>query len=223
MFISLLFYYAYQLSFIVNNVESESVELILPGFYYFLYIFTQFSVNYALFSIPVILIFNNFKKKFVEAKQDLSFLKERIIQIRLDIIKAKINNQNIEEIGSLNLNSYTLSTVKSKLRKLNLSYYADRLNFFLTQKRVYMLDIIFFNLLKLYRKYDDGQEWDDMKNNYITQTIKEELAQIDINSPDDRQYLREKFYKDFDYAITFGLFYESGSEALLTYIYNYNN
>jgi len=193
----LLFYYLYDASLISTSTEQI-----------FLIFLSKFSQNIAIVLIPTILALSSIKKKYKEEVTDLFSLKEKVLTLRKKFGRAIIEK---EENPLLTMDPMILEDVKYLLRNFGLYFYADNLNEILEESKLFQIDALIIQIIKVIKKYDKGKDYNSLKNNYETKRI---LKKINLfNTPseqteEEKEELRNNFLKDIMWVLVYQLFYD---------------
>lgn len=211
------FIYNYYNIFIITFNEIILKGYPLIGIYLFFNFLSKFAIDIALFSIPLIIIYIDLRKNFKKKLQSLNSLKEFILQIRKDIIKAMEEDKEIYEINSLNIDPVLINEMKKIMRSFSFEE-AEIFNEDLKRKMLSRIDIFLTEIIKEINKHDRGKEWASLKNYPEMEYYLEVMGKKSPNVKEDREYLKKKFIHNVMYAIGFILFYEKGGDNMFIYI-----
>ena len=198
--IILLFYYLHDASLISTSPEQI-----------FLIFLSKYSQNIAIVLIPTILALSSIKKKYKEELTDLFSLKEKALTLRKKFGRAIIEK---EKDPLLAIDPMILEDIKYLLRNFGLFFYADNLNEFLERSKLFQIDALVIQIIKVIKKYDKGKDYDSLKNNYETKRI---LKKINLfNAPteqteEEKEELRSNFLKDIMWVLIYQLFYDKAN------------
>jgi len=137
----------------------------------FIAFLSQFSLDFSIILIPVVLGLTNIRKNFRKKFNNLFSMKEKVLHLREEIVHHFVKFHIEIKRESFILSPLIINEIKSHLRDFQLSHYADIFDEIIINWSVYNLDQLLFEVIKLTKQYDDEQYIKYLKNNTEAQQI----------------------------------------------------
>jgi hypothetical protein len=104
-----------------------------------------------------------------------------------------------------------LEDIKYLLRNFGLYFYADSLNEILEKSKLFQIDALIINIIKVIKKYDKGKDYTSLRNNYESKRILKKIKLFNDPSEqteEEREELKNNFLKEIMWVLVYQLFYD---------------